>query len=128
MAPIGARETERVTNRLARLMDFIALCVARKDMTEQTARFARKAWELMVMNAPDGMAVPDASAGPDDTFLFTWDDGVHHLELEMEKDRTLSCFYRNRETQAIWGEDVIDGVLPCQMVEYLKLFSAPQIG
>lgn len=51
------------------------------------------------------LPVPDACPGPDGQLLFAWDEGDHHLELEIFPESASEFFYRNRSTDELWGEE-----------------------
>ena len=68
------------------------------------------------------MPVPAACTGPDGEMFYSWDRGHHHLELEIIPGKPAEFFYRNRETEELWGEDYIVGnALSAEAIHKLKL-------
>ena len=69
------------------------------------------------------LSVPDASYGPDGQFLFLWDKGEHHLELEIEPSGAGYFFYRNRTSGTLWDYDYkIGDTFALGILEKLRLF------
>lgn len=68
------------------------------------------------------MPIPSAGTGPDGVMFYSWDKDQHHLEAEIFPDRDAEFFYRNRQTEDLWGEDYAGGPLPDGLLEKLLLF------
>ena len=52
------------------------------SISSQTANFAWAAWKHLSAETGHALSVPDAATGPNGELLYTWDEGIHHLELE----------------------------------------------
>lgn len=79
--------------------------------------------DLLLDPIKNKMPIPGAATGPDGEMFFGWDKGRHHLELELIPDQPAEWFYRDRETEEIWGEDQNDGdPLPAKVLELMPLF------
>jgi hypothetical protein len=89
----------------------------------QTARIAREAW-LAIRQATDfEMPIPAACTGPDGQMFYSWDKAKHHLELEIFPDMPAEFFYRNRQSNELWGEEYVIGEpLPSDAVAKFKYF------
>lgn len=88
-----------------------------------TAEQARRAWWLISEATGFALPIPAACTGPDGEMFYSWDRGKHHLELEIVPGRSAEFFYRDRETEALWGEDYnIGETLSVEAIEKLKLF------
>jgi hypothetical protein len=74
-------------------------------ITPETALVARRAWRAILEASRFRMPVPAACTGPDGQMFYSWDRDRHHLELEITADRPSEFFYRDRETDELWGED-----------------------
>lgn len=74
-------------------------------INQQVASLALASWLDLWAISGRTMPVPDACPGPDGQILFTWDEGDHHLELEIFPESTSEFFYRNRSTDELWGEE-----------------------
>lgn len=74
-------------------------------ITPETASLAAKAWHLIWVASGGKMPVPAACTGPDGEMSYSWDRDRHHLELEIIPGKPAEFFYRDRETEQLWGED-----------------------
>lgn len=92
-------------------------------ISRQTASRAKEAW-MAILEATDyRMPVPAACTGPGGEMFYSWDRGRHHLELEIIPGGPAEFFYRDRETEDLWGEDYEVGTtLAPPMIEKLNLF------
>jgi len=52
-----------------------------------------------------GLPVPAACSGPDGQMCYSWDKGRHHFEAEITPNEPVYLFYRDRDTESIWGEE-----------------------
>jgi GNAT superfamily N-acetyltransferase len=94
-----------------------------------TAQMAEIAWQEILKASAYMMAVPSACTGPDGEIFYSWDSGRHHLELEIIPAKPAEFFYRDRETEQVWGDDYIIGEpLPPEAVKKLNLFLEPAIS
>jgi hypothetical protein len=50
--------------------------------------------------------VPDACLGYNHNLMFVWSNQEHYLECEIFSNQQIEFFYRNRNTNAVWGEDI----------------------
>ena len=91
-------------------------------ISPQTAKMARIAWQMIWNASGFAMPVPAACTGPDGEMYYSWDRGRHHLELEIIPGQPAEFFYRNRETEELWGEDYnIGDPLSADAIQKLKL-------
>src|SRR5205823_5953034 len=88
-----------------RLSRFISNLRDNKEISGETASRAWNIWLQLKNAAGEVLRVPDASAGPDDEFIFIWNSPEHYLEVEILADGTLEFFYRNRYNGSLWGSD-----------------------
>lgn len=69
------------------------------------------------------MPRPAACTGPDGEMFYSWDQGRHHLELEIFCDCTAEFFYIDRDSKCFWGEDyVIEDPFSDDIKEKIALF------
>lgn len=68
---------------------------------------ALETWEIIKQQT--NLPTPVACPGPEGDLLLTWDNDIHHLELEFIPDNTPTFFYLNRDTNEAWEEDYIVG-------------------
>ncbi len=91
-------------------------------ITPETALLARMAWQT-ILDAFSTMPVPAACTGPDGEMFYSWDRGRHHLELEIIPGKPSEFFYRDRETEDLWGEDYnVGDPLSAEALTKLRLF------
>jgi hypothetical protein len=90
-------------------------------LPDANGRLARELWR-MLRAAFAQVAVPQAGPVPEGGFQFVWDEGEHHLEIDILADRTIEWFYRNRRTNDVVGDDGIHEI-PAAFYERLHLFS-----
>lgn len=92
-------------------------------ITEATAAAAKDAWHIIWKASGYSMPVPAACTGPDGQMFYSWDQGRHHLELEIIPDKAAEFFYRDRESGKIWGEDYrVGDPLSAEAVHKLEYF------
>jgi hypothetical protein len=92
-------------------------------ITPETASLAVKAWGLIWAASGGKMPVPAACTGPDGQMLYAWDQGRHHLELEIIPLKPAEFFYKDRQTRELWGEDyTIGDPIPAEAVEKFRFF------
>jgi hypothetical protein len=95
----------------------------RPPITAETAFLASKAWQLIWKASDYKMPVPAACTGPDGRMFYSWDRGRHHLELEIIPGQPAEFFYRDRETEQLWGEDYrIGDTLSSEAIAKLRFF------
>lgn len=112
---------DEVDFRPQRLFHFIERAKQSQEIEPQTAAFAWDTWGLLNNTLSKALSVPDASYGPDGQFLFIWDKGEHHLELEIEPSGQAYFFYRNRSSGALWDSDYKVGEpLSHEIIEKLR--------
>mgnify|MGYP003591967574 CR=1 FL=1 len=66
----------------------------------------------------------DAAVGPDEDLNVYWDDGVHHMNLEVSTDELPFWFYCNRSDESFFGEEVedVDAPPPDSIVKAAEAF------
>ena len=89
-----------------------------------THPLAQQLWDKIIAVAPltkipAAMPLEDYADGA--VFQFAWDDGPHHLDIDLMKDGTMEWFYCNRKTNAVDGNEGSDGT-DNELREYLRLF------
>ncbi len=95
----------------------------RPSITLETAAKAMKAWNAIWIASGGLMPIPAACTGPDGEMFYSWDRGRHHLELEIIPGQHAEFFYRDRETEQLWGEDYnIGEPLSAEAIQKLQLF------
>ncbi len=105
----------------AEMTAFLAGLRRRRLASRERARLALTVWKA-VLHATDGRTPePAACSGPDGQIFFSWNHGRHHLEVEFTEDDVAEWFYRDRETEAVWGEDCGAEITP-KVLDLLALF------
>ena len=66
------------------------------------ARVVRAVWGKIQGCVPGVVRVPRLDVREEGGVLLTWDQGVHHLDVEVLPDASLDFFYLNRETNETW--------------------------
>ena len=85
----------------------------------------RALWGRLRADMP-WLPLPRAGMLPDDGFQLVWDEGRHHVDIELVGDSQAEWFYLDRETRETVGEDFsLGGTLPRALLERLA-FSAPE--
>ena len=109
--------------RSQRLAYYLADVTRSGDLSLMSALLAWKAWNDLKAASGNLLPVPDASPGPDDQVLYTWNNGEHYLELEVFPEGSAEFFYRNRESGQLWEyEYTVGAVLPQDVNDKLALF------
>jgi hypothetical protein len=80
-------------------------------VAHKVAAVARQIWTQLSVATGNQLPVPDACPGPDGDFLYSWDRGDHHFEVEIEPGAAPTAFYWNRKTGETWDAD-LEGTLP----------------
>jgi hypothetical protein len=65
---------------------------------------AQALWR-QIREVEPGLALPEAVATDAGGLYIGWDDGPHHLEIEILATGQYEWFYRNRTTGIVQGED-----------------------
>ena len=89
--------------REQKLLTFIQKSLDNRQITRATAELALSTWNAISHFVDGVLPVPDASAMPEDGFIFVWNKDKHHLEIEICQGET-EIFYRNRDTNEVWGD------------------------
>jgi len=81
-------------------------------LSDERLAEAVAAWERIRAAVP-GVMIPSACPGPDDSLLYTWHRGDHHMELELGPD--VGCelpwwFYANRADKSNYMPDEPDAL------------------
>jgi hypothetical protein len=70
------------------------------------------------------LSVPDACPGEHDNFMYTWSKDKHYLECEIFGSGEVEFFYKNRETNDVWGEDtVLEEGFSSNILDKIALFA-----
>jgi hypothetical protein len=80
------------------------------DFTIFLIDYSWKIWqELSKVSSKRGfyLSVPDACPGQNNNFMYTWSKDEHYLECEVFGSGEVEFFYKNRETNDVWGEDTV---------------------
>lgn len=78
------------------------------QFSERVLNLSWSVWEaLKSLFEAKGLCleVPDACPGSKDNFMYTWSKSEHYLECEIFGSGEIEFFYRNRNTEEVWGED-----------------------
>ena len=101
----------------------------REAMGSDGVEVIENAWDVWEMMREEFITnqmllrVPDACGGDDGRLMFTWSLGPHYLEYEFLPDGVVEYFYRNRETEDLFGEDLTwKNPLSDDALSYLSLF------
>jgi hypothetical protein len=94
-----------------------------RSISPSTALLAYNLWVYLWSATGFKLPVPDACPGPDGQLLYTWDQGEHHLELEVFPEGASEFFYSNRVTNELWECDYrVTQPLPAEALVKLDLF------
>jgi hypothetical protein len=119
--PILATEAS-YSGREQRMNRFIGMLREIGEISPDMAQQAWQGWQLLKAAART-LSVPDASSGRNGEFLYIWDRGDHHLELEIYPGGTADFFYAHRTAGHLWGAEYrIGDPLNQDILERLKLF------
>lgn len=66
------------------------------------ALLVRAVWDKIKGCVPGVVRVPHLDVREEGGVLLSWDQGVHHLDVEVLPDTSLDFFYLNRETNEAW--------------------------
>ena len=69
------------------------------DVPEMPTALAESLWSTVQDEYGTSLPVPLVAAGEDGGIMFSWDEGPHHLSVEMLKHR-IEVFYRDRRDDA----------------------------
>jgi hypothetical protein len=108
--------------RVQGLVDYLNQMVDQELITPRVARLAWNAWTALSNSTGNALPVPDACPGPDGELLYTWDQGEHHLELEIFADTPAEFFYENEASGEV-GEAtfVIGEPVPAEVLTRLQI-------
>ena len=79
------------------------------DIDAKTASLAWIAWKRISDAMGEPLLVPDAASGPEGQLLYAWNQGEHHLELEIFPAEPAEFFYLNRSSNETWEEEYTVG-------------------
>lgn len=100
--------------------DHIRRMVEEGFLSQETANLTIKAVDTLY--AATGMRRGAGCCG-DGTYLFCWDEGAHHFELETSSDEPPFLFYMNHETKESWSEKWNDvTTFPPEALKYTNFF------
>lgn len=90
---------------------------------DQVARLARAVWDRIKGNVPGILRVPLLDLREEGGVLLTWEQGVHHLDVEIASDGSLDFFYLNRETNEAWDvEASLEKRIPEKVLQQFNYF------
>lgn len=111
-------------NEEEKLKNYLAKAVQDGDLEQVVADLAIQTWQAL----PKTLSMPDAAATPDGCLLYTWNNGMHHLEVEIYPsgyEGLTELFYMNRETDEKIDTDYTVGQpMPEEFTAKFGLFSA----
>ncbi|MEO1401224.1 MAG: hypothetical protein AAFV72_08185 [Cyanobacteria bacterium J06635_1] len=88
---------------------------------------AERVWGKLNNHFEEGgrkLEIPDACAGDQDDFMYTWSKNEHYLECEIFGNGNIEFFYRNRHSSEVWGEDTtLDNGFSNAIFEKLSIFA-----
>lgn len=82
------------------------------EFTELVIDIAWQVWEKLrsyFLSNDLCLEVPDACPGQRNNFMYTWSKGEHYFECEIFGSKEVEFFYRNRNSNEVWGEDTTLG-------------------
>ena len=107
-----------------RLADYLRDVRESGDISNDTGELAWTAWRILWEGMAKRLPVPDAAAGPNGELLYAWNEGEHHLELEIFPNAPAEFFYRNRSTGKLWERPYrVGDPVSMEVREHLSLFS-----
>lgn len=111
------------TERQVKLLAYLRGCAQHGSIPRGMIPFAWNIWSQVRTAMRGCILVPNASPGGEQQILYSWDNGEHHLELEVFPSGAVEWFYRNRTTGKLWSLDTTDSY-PCppDAQERLRLF------
>jgi hypothetical protein len=114
------------SSRSAELRTYFAMCTKRDFIDTAVADLGLNLWRKLSARLRGRVQVPDACPGVDGEILLTWDQGAHHLELEITSDLSATFFYMNTKSNECWecaanANDPLDK----RIWKALSIFKAP---
>ena len=105
-----------------KLKNYLAKAVQDGDLEQIVADWAMQVWQAL----PKTLSMPDAAATPDGCLLYTWSNGVHHMEMEVYPsgyEGMTELFYLNHETDERVDTDYTVGQpMPDEFTAKFSLF------
>lgn len=89
-----------------------------------THPLAQQLWDKIIAVAPltkIPAVIPLEDYADGAVFQFAWDDGPHHLDIDLMEDGKLEWFYRHRDSGEHYGDENMDAVDE-RLRGYLRLF------
>lgn len=86
-------------SRMTSLKRYLKRLVTEGLTNPATESLAQQAWRRLDEVFLGDLAIPDAAPGPDGQILFTWDEGEHHSEIEIDTNGDATFFSLNRQTR-----------------------------
>jgi hypothetical protein len=120
---LEAEKAFQPVSREQRLNAYLADLRDRGRIDGYTALIAWRAWRALRKATRGSLRVPNASPGDEDQVHFSWNEGEHHMELDVFPDGRTEFFYRNRSTGKLWDHDQLeDEPIPADVVKKAALF------
>jgi hypothetical protein len=99
------------------------LTALQEGVPQPVAHIARTVWDKIKGNVPGVLRAPLVDVMEEGRVLLTWDQSVHHLDVEISPDTSLDFFYLNRETNAAWDiEASSDESIPERVLHHFNFF------
>lgn len=112
--------------RIQRIERYLDNASAEREISESTLGLAQRVLKLTQQPLLADLQIPDASYR-EGYFLFFWDKGKHHFEIEISPDNTVDFFYRNRLTGELWNQEQSSAVeFNSAILDKLLLFIEPE--
>src|SRR5260221_3428464 len=94
-----------------------------QSVAPETAWITREVWDRLRGNIPGVLRVPYLDVREGGGVLLTWDQGAHHLDLEIAPAVPLDFFYLNRETGEAWDiESPLEERIPEKALQVFNRF------
>jgi hypothetical protein len=98
------------------------LLVLESSTEPSLSSLVKTLWEKVCGNCPGVLMVPFLNLR-DNGVLLTWDNGPHHLDIEISLGVPFDFFYMNRKTEEAWDIEVAVGErIPDQVLRAFNFF------
>jgi hypothetical protein len=95
-----------------------------KDIVSSEIRdTAWRIWESLQNVFTNKLPEPDAASGANNNLMLAFDDGLYHLEFEINQKDHFEVFFLQRDTNYIWEKEfTVDFSLPNALLEKVSIF------
>ena len=93
------------------------------EISEATLNQSMTIWHNIKGIIPGILAAPSLDFMSEGRVLLTWNQGEHHLDIEIIPNAPIEFFYRNRNTDETWEYEYEAGAkLPHEVFQYINKF------